>query len=80
MLIRNQDVKAHFADGLWLLKDMVNYGSNLIPRCFVDSGRELPDIIVLPVLLRQTGRVTSIAPKICGIVAGAVPEHKAGAV
>lgn len=33
---------------------MVNYGSNLIPRCFTSSNRKLEDTIILGVLLRQT--------------------------
>lgn len=36
-----------------LLEDLVSYGSNLIPRCFVSSGRELKDIVVLAIMLRQ---------------------------
>jgi hypothetical protein len=36
-----------------LILDITNYGSNLIPRCFVSSPRGLKDAIVLAVLLRQ---------------------------
>ncbi len=36
-----------------LVEDVVNYGSNLIPRCFGSSPRELKDAVVLAILLRQ---------------------------
>jgi hypothetical protein len=36
-----------------LLVDLVNYGSNLIPRCFISSSRGLQDAIIIGVLLRQ---------------------------
>jgi hypothetical protein len=47
-------VQTHFADILKVIRDMVNYGSNLIPRCFVSSNRRLEDVIILGVLLRQS--------------------------
>lgn len=36
-----------------LIEDIVNYGSNLIPRCFVSGDRGVKDIVVLAILLRQ---------------------------
>jgi hypothetical protein len=36
-----------------LLRDLANYGSNLIPRSFASSGKTLGDAIVIGVLLRQ---------------------------
>lgn len=47
-------VSQNFADVLGVFRDVVNYGSNLVPRCFVSSKRELKDAIVLGVLLRQS--------------------------
>lgn len=46
-------VKTHFAGILEVIQDMVNYGSNLIPRCLTSSNRRLEDAIILGVLLRQ---------------------------
>ena len=36
-----------------LLRDLANYGSNLIPRAFTSSGKELGDAILIGTLLRQ---------------------------
>jgi len=36
-----------------LLRDLANYGSNLIPRAYSSSGKTLGDAIVIGVLLRQ---------------------------
>lgn len=47
------DVKEHLSPWLDLLRDLSNYGSNLIPRCFSSSARELKDAVVLGTLLRQ---------------------------
>lgn len=47
-------VNENFAGILAVLRDVVNYGSNLVPRCFVSSKRTLEDAIVLGVLVRQT--------------------------
>lgn len=49
-----EHVSRNFADILNVFRDVVNYGSNLVPRCFVSSRRELKDAIVLGVLLRQS--------------------------
>jgi hypothetical protein len=48
-----QYIREHFQDSLELLREVTNYGSRLIPRCFVSSKRKLPDIVVLGVLLKQ---------------------------
>ncbi|MCI0615210.1 DUF5677 domain-containing protein [bacterium] len=47
------DVKKHFQDEIDLLQELVNYGTNLIPRCFSSSDRQIADIIILPVLLKH---------------------------
>lgn len=47
------DVKEHLSPWTALINDITNYGTNLIPRCFSSSGRDLKDIVVLAVLLRQ---------------------------
>ena len=47
------DAKQHFARQLALVHDVVNYGTNLIPSCFVSSKRDLGDIIVITVLFKQ---------------------------
>lgn len=36
-----------------LLRDLANYGSNLIPRAFNSSGKSLGDAVVIGILLRQ---------------------------
>jgi hypothetical protein len=46
-------VQTHFAGILEVFRDMVNYGSNLIPQCFISSNRRIEDAIILGVLLRQ---------------------------
>jgi hypothetical protein len=47
------NVKEHLSPWLDLLRDLSNYGSNLIPRCFSSSARGLKDAVVLGTLLRQ---------------------------
>ena len=37
-----KQVQEHFKDSLELLQEVTNYGTNLIPRCFVSSKRTLP--------------------------------------
>ena len=46
-------VSEKFSEILGVLRDVVNYGSNLVPRCFVSSKRTLEDAIILGVLVRQ---------------------------
>lgn len=48
-----QFVEAHFRESLELLQEVTNYGSNLIPRCYVSSGKSLPDVVILGGLLKQ---------------------------
>jgi hypothetical protein len=48
-----RDFDEHFSDVKKLLQDIVNYGSKLMPRCFVSSERKLEDAIIIGVLLRQ---------------------------
>lgn len=47
------DVNRAFSGQVEMLRDVTNYGTNLIPRCFGSSDKELKDIIVLATLLRQ---------------------------
>jgi hypothetical protein len=48
-----EDIRAHFKPWTDLLRDLVNYGSNLVPRCFGSSERGLKDMVVLATLLPQ---------------------------
>ena len=48
-----RDVKQYFSKHIDFLVDLVNYGSNLIPRVFDSSNKKLEDIVVIAVLLRQ---------------------------
>lgn len=45
--------KLHFGDQLSIMRDMVNYGSNLIARAYASSPKRMADIIICGVLLRQ---------------------------
>lgn len=47
------DVKQHLGPWINLLRDITNYGTNLIPRCFSSSQRKLRDVVVIGILLRQ---------------------------
>lgn len=47
------DVQEHFGQQLLLLRDIVNYGTNLVSATFNSSDRALADIVVIPVLLKQ---------------------------
>ena len=46
-------VAAHFADQLALLRDLTDYGSNLVLRAFNSSRKDYADIVVCGVLLKQ---------------------------
>ena len=46
-------VEQHFGELLALLRDMTNYGSNLVIRCLATSKRKRQDAIILGVMLRQ---------------------------
>jgi hypothetical protein len=48
------DAEQHLAPQLELLEQMVNYGSNVILRCFRDSDRKIEDIVILTVLFKQS--------------------------
>ena len=47
------DLEKNFSEILETIRDIVNYGTNLIIRCFTTGNRELKDAIILGVLLRQ---------------------------
>lgn len=55
---QEKDVQQHFSKHLELLVDLVNYGSNLVPRVFDSSNKKLEDIIVILVLLKQVISMT----------------------
>lgn len=40
-------VNQHFAENLELLRELVNYGTNLMPRCLASSPAKIDDVIVL---------------------------------
>jgi hypothetical protein len=48
-----QNVRDHFCDQLEVMRDVVNYGSNLIPRCFESSPKGVADVVVIVALLKQ---------------------------
>jgi hypothetical protein len=49
-----------------LLRDLANYGSNLIPRAFNSSGKTLGDAVVIGILLRQVvGMIDAIEILLC---------------
>jgi len=47
------DVKKHLNQWIDLIRDVTDYGANLIPMCFSSSDRTLKDAVVLAILLRQ---------------------------
>ena len=47
------DMAAKFSDAIELLLELVDYGTNLIPRAYGNSGRDLKAICLLFVQLRQ---------------------------
>jgi hypothetical protein len=56
ILNRKEPVEAineHFRDAVNLIQSVVDYGTNLIPRCFKSSERKLEDIVILAVLLKH---------------------------
>lgn len=46
-------INEHFRKTIVLIQSVVDYGTNLIPRCFRQSNRQIEDIVVLAVLLRH---------------------------
>src|SRR4051812_46626123 len=61
-------VEEHFADTVATLEELVDYGSLLIPRCWLTSKRQLSDVVLLPVLLKQ----------VVGLLDAAVVLHREG--
>ena len=47
------DVNRAFSAQLEMLRDVTNYGTNLIPRSFGSSDKKLRDVVVIGILLRQ---------------------------
>jgi hypothetical protein len=50
---QEKDAKQYLSKHIDFLIDLVNYGSNLIPRVYDSSNKKLEDIIVIAVLLKQ---------------------------
>ena len=48
-----QDAKKYFSAHIDMLVDLVNYGSNLIPRAYDSSNKKLEDAIVIGVLFKH---------------------------
>ena len=48
-----EDVKSAFSKQLSALEDLVNYGTNLVPRCYGSSDKGLGAVVVLGILLKQ---------------------------
>jgi hypothetical protein len=48
-----EDVKNAFSKQINALEDLVNYGTNLVPRCYGSSDKGLGAVVVLAILLRQ---------------------------
>jgi hypothetical protein len=46
-------INDHFQDSLKLIRSVVDYGTNLIPRSFKQSDRKLEDIVILAILLKH---------------------------
>jgi len=46
-------IKEHFSESLELMEDLVNYGTNLIPRCYASSEKKIHDIVILVNFLKQ---------------------------
>jgi len=46
-------VKENFSETTDLLEELVNYGSNLIPRCFESSEKKLHDTVIILNFLKQ---------------------------
>lgn len=52
-LVFRAQISESFAAQLILLEQLVNYGTNLIPRCCYSSERKIPDIVVLLSFLKH---------------------------
>lgn len=49
----DQHVSQHLQGHTDALRALVDYGTHLIPRCWVSSKRTMRDVVILPVLLKQ---------------------------
>lgn len=47
------DLSAHFSHDVDLLEEIVNYGTNLVPRAWRSSPRGLAELVAIPFLLRN---------------------------
>lgn len=47
------EIKEHFQDQISLLQELINYGTNLLTRCFASSDRSTADIAILAGLVKQ---------------------------
>ena len=47
------EIGKYFSESLGLIEDLVNYRTNLIPRCFGSSETELHDVVINISLLKQ---------------------------
>lgn len=65
-------VEEYFGETLQLLRELANYGSNLIPRCFVSSNGEITDIVLLISMLKQA---VSLVDSIEVLASRAAPTH-----
>jgi len=52
------DIREHFQPQTDLLGDLVNYGTNLIPRAYGSSAKTVVDVVVCGVLLKQIVAMT----------------------
>jgi hypothetical protein len=46
-------IDQEFKDSLQLLEELVNYGTNLVPRAFASSDKEIKDIVIVSTLLKH---------------------------
>lgn len=51
--LHTNEVVGHFQPQLDMLREVVNYGTNLIAAAFHSSTKQLADVILVPVLLKQ---------------------------
>ncbi len=47
------EIKEKLSDKLSVMEDIVNYGTNLIPRCLYTSSKDIADIVILSILLKN---------------------------
>jgi len=48
-----EDVKKHFNEQIELLKEIANYGTNLMIRCYEVSDKKISDVVILIALLKH---------------------------